>query len=129
MPDETLKAAQAAKLEAHELAQHVEKLAEEFHAARLHDRLLRRLVLGVVVIAVVGIIAGTVFSVLFYRQAQAAERGRDQIVDCVIPKGTCYRQGQQRTQAAIGQIVDANHNGRPDTQEILDALKAQGGKR
>lgn len=48
------------------------------------------------------------------------------IRDCVLPSGKCYQDNQRRTAEIIASIVDTNHNGRPDVQEILDALKAKG---
>lgn len=35
----------------------------------------------------------------------------------------CYDRGQQSQAKAIAEIVDANHNGEIDSQEVLDAIK------
>jgi hypothetical protein len=44
------------------------------------------------------------------------------IKDCVDPTGVCYQRNAEQTRNTVLLIVDANHNGKIDSQEILDAI-------
>ncbi len=132
MVEERRQEAAAVLKEAHALNQTVGELAAEFRAARIHDALLRRLVIGVTALALIGVVGGLVFALLLVHgqrqidhdlgQGRAARASIALIKDCVDPHGACYRRNQQRTAQTVGQIVDANGNGKPDTQEVLHAL-------
>lgn len=120
--------------EAAQLRDAVRGLADRLDIAQQQTRLLRRLTLGVTALALIAVITGGIFAALLYQQTSktnaflregAASRGSIALIrDCIDPKGACYKRQQERTASAIGLIVDANHNGKADTQEILDALKA-----
>jgi hypothetical protein len=122
------------RAEAAQLREAVQGLAGRVDVAQKQTRLLRWLTLGVLGLAVVMLISGGIFGVLLYQQnAQTnrflSEAGRSRaaiftINDCIVPAGSCAKRQQQNTAKVVGQIVDANRNGKPDTQEILDALKA-----
>ncbi len=133
MPEETRKAMEAASREAHALGEQVAQLTEEFHAARIQNRLLRRLVRGIACMALLGLVGGSVFGFFVWNQQRQMTRYLQEgvasrasialIRDCIDPQGACYKRSQQRTAAAVAGITDANHDGRVDTQEILDVLK------
>jgi|GEM_PF-5372569 len=120
--------------EARQLREAVGGLADKLDIAQQQTRLLRRLTLGVVALAIVAVITGGIFGVLLFQQNQQtnrflAEGGRSRaaiftINDCIVPTGACAKRQRESTAKVIGQIVDSNKNGKADTQEILDALKA-----
>ena len=124
--------------EATKLREAVGELADRVDVAQKQTRLLRWLTLGVIAVAVVMLVSGVVFGTLLYQQNQRtitflAEAGRSRtaiftINDCIVPTGGCAKRQEANTARVIGQIVDANHNGKADTQEILDAIKALKGK-
>jgi hypothetical protein len=121
--------------EARQLRKAVDELADKLDIAQQQTRLLRRLTLGVVALAAVAVITGAIFAALLFQQTAktnafleegASARGSIALIrSCVDPKGTCAKRQQANTAKVIGQIVDANHNGKADTQEILDALKGK----
>jgi hypothetical protein len=121
--------------EAKLLRKAVGELADKLDIAQQQTRLLRRLTLGVVALAAVAVITGAIFAFLLFQQTAktnafleegASARGSIALIrSCVDPKGTCAKRQQANTAKVIGQIVDANHNGKADTQEILDALKGK----
>jgi hypothetical protein len=122
------------RAEAGQLRDAVIGLADRVDVAQRQTKLLRWLTLGVIAISVVMLVSGAVLGTLLFQQNQRtnrflAESGRSRaavflIQDCITPAGTCAKRQQANTAKVIGQIVDANHNGKPDTQEILDAIKA-----
>jgi hypothetical protein len=126
------------KSEALQLRDAVVGLAGRVDVAQRQTKLLRWLTFGVLAFAVVMLVSGAVLGILLYQQNQRTnkfllEGGRSRaaiflIQDCITPTGACTKRQQQATAKVIGQIVDANHNGKADTQEILDALKALKGK-
>jgi hypothetical protein len=102
--------------------------------AQRQTHLLRRLVRWAVIGAFVGFIFGTAIAALLFVQLSKtndflSEGGRSRaaifnINDCIDPKGACYKRQQANTAKVIGQIVDSDHDGIPDSKEILDAIKA-----
>jgi hypothetical protein len=120
--------------EAQQLRDAVVDLADRVNVAQQQTRLLRRLTLTVGAFGALGLIIGGVFATLLFLQlhrtndflgeATKSRAAIFQIQSCIDPKGVCARRQQQATGKVIGQIVDTNHNGKPDTQEILNALKA-----
>lgn len=121
--------------EAAQLRDAVTTLATKIDVAQQQTRLLRRLALGVTVLAVAAVIGGVILGVTLVQQSsrtnqflEEGARSRASIAlvrDCIDPAGVCARRQAASTAKAIGQIVDSNHNGKADTQEILDALKAK----
>lgn len=111
----------------------VSELAGKLDVAKRQAGLLRNLTIGIVALALVATISGAIFGLLLYRQTQrttafleegAASRGSIALIrDCIDPAGVCAKRQQAQTAAAIGQIIDTNHNGKADVQEILDALQ------
>lgn len=125
--------ARSLRSEATLLREAVEGLAGKVDVAQRQTELLRRLTLGVVTLAVIAVLTGGVFAFLLFQQTAKTNafleegtqsRGSIALIrDCIDPAGACAKRQQAQTAAAIGQIVDTNHNGRADTQEILDALR------
>lgn len=121
--------------EAAQLRVAVGDLADRMTVTQEQTRLLRRLTLGVTVLAVVGIVCGVILGVTLVQQANRTNRflqegGQSRasialVRDCIDPAGVCARRQAASTAKAINQIVDSNHNGKADTQEILDALNAK----
>jgi hypothetical protein len=120
--------------EARQLREAVGGLADKLDIAQQQTRLLRRLTLGVVALAIIAVVTGAIFAALLFQQLAktnafleegTASRGSIALIrDCIDPKGSCAKRQQANTAKVIGQIVDANHNGIPDSKEILDAIKA-----
>jgi hypothetical protein len=123
-----------ARAEAGGLRAAVGELAAKLDVAQQQNRLLRRLTLWVAALLLLAVAGGTTTGVLLYQQAsrtnsflaegRASRAAIFRINDCIDPAGTCARRSATTTATLVGQIVDANHNGRADTQEILDALAA-----
>jgi hypothetical protein len=109
-------------------------LADRVDVAQRQTKLLRWLTLGVLALAVLILIAGGILGTLLFQQNQQtnkflSEGGQSRaaiftINDCIVPTGACAKRQQANTARVVGQIVDANGNGKSDVQEILDALKA-----
>lgn len=115
---------QSRRTEAVELRDAVTDLASKVDVAQRQTRLLRRLTLGVIALAVIAVVTGVVFVALLFQQADRTRQSVTLLRDCIQPGGGCYQQQQARTATVIGQIVDSNGNRVPDSKEILDALKA-----
>lgn len=121
--------------EAAQLRDAVHGLADRLDIAQQQTRLLRRLTLGVIALAVVAVITGAIFAGLLLQQTSKTNafleegtqsRGSIALIrSCIDPKGDCYKRQQGSTAKVIKQIVDSDGNGIPDSKEILDALKAQ----
>jgi len=123
------------RAEALQLRDAVTDLVAKVDVAQRQTKLLRRLTLGVIALAVVAVITGGIFGFLLFQQVQKtnaflaegmASRGSIALIrDCIDPAGVCAKRQRASTAKVIGQIIDANHNGKVDTQEILDALKGK----
>jgi hypothetical protein len=124
--------------EALQLRDAVQDLAGKVDVAQRQTKLLRRLTLVVTALALAAMISGGILGILLFQQNQRTnafleEGGKSRqsialVRDCIDPKGTCYKRQQANTAKVIGQIVDSDHNGVPDSKEILDAIKALKGK-
>ncbi len=115
---------QSRRTEAVELRDAVTNLASKVDVAQRQTRLLRRLTWGVITLAVMAVVTAVIFASLLFQQVDQTRQSVTLLRDCVQSGGVCYQQQQARTAAVIGQIVDSNHNGVPDSKEILDAVKA-----
>lgn len=122
-----------ARVEAGELRGAVDELATKLDIAQQQNRLLRRLTIWVAALLLLAVIGGTTLGVLlvqqsartnsFLSQGKASRNAIFLIQDCIDPAGTCAQRQRDTTSKAIQSITDANHNGVPDSKEILDALR------
>lgn len=57
------------------------------------------------------------------RSTQITNRATsNQIADCLTPGRACYERSQENQRQLVTAIIDTNHNGVPDTQELLGRL-------
>ena len=115
------------------LSSAVIELSKKFDISSQQVKALRNLTKRVTIFLVVFVVASVILGVLifqqvsknneFLRQGNSARGAIFEIDDCIKPTGTCAKRQQEQTGKIIGRIVDSNKNGKPDTQEILNAIK------
>jgi hypothetical protein len=119
--------------EARQLRTDVKELAASFVASQRTVNTLRRLTLLICALLAVTLVGGISAAVVLARQNNRITNylndGREfraaisRIDDCINPAGACYARSQKNTGELLERIIDTNHNGKADTQEILDALE------
>jgi hypothetical protein len=125
MPEELLRAVEA-NTEATVAAQGEAAMLR--HEVRRQRGWMIALGAALAVVAVLFLAAWSRFGAVLeetHRSLETSERSLERLVECTEP-GTkadpheCYDRGQAATASAIGNLVDTDHNGRPDHQEILE---------
>lgn len=118
-----------------QLAQTSTQLAVTASQLQVTQKMVRtqRQVLIVVIVLILLIIASGAYfgpkilsTTSAVRSTQVVNRNTNQqIADCLVPTGKCFRMQQENQSKIISAITDANHNGVPDTQEILQAVRGR----
>lgn len=82
---------------------------------RARALVVQRLAAGVLVLFIVASLSLATYNALISISTRAA------LLDCTVPGGSCYQEGQRQTAEAIRQLVEANEAGEATTREIVIA--------
>lgn len=120
-----INAAERTATQSAELRDEVIALDEKLTLTNQVLRNVRLMTLGLLLglVALVGL--GVMNRVLLQNQKDQAESikaNTELIQSCTTPGGECQKRGADGTAKAVASIIDSNNNGKPDTQEILDAV-------
>lgn len=78
----------------------------------------RAIVVQRVAASLVGLSIVASLTLLTFNALQST-RTRETLLDCTVPSGKCYAQGQKRTGEAIQQLIDANSLNEVATRRIV----------
>jgi hypothetical protein len=123
IPDGTVGEIRSLSQTTRELNTTAKDLSKKFDIGKNALRRIRGLTIVVVLLILVMSAGALASGIVIYRQGQRIEQFSARIDDCLNPGGQCYETQQQNTRGFIVEITDANHNGKADAAEILDALQ------